>query len=63
MSQSHASILDDECDRGLERVKICCRGENDELLFVVSALKNGGLVLGSLVFNEPSLSLKNVHEC
>lgn len=50
MSQSHASILDDECDRGLERVKICCRGENDELLFVVSALKNGGLVLGTLVF-------------
>ena len=63
MSQSHASILDDECDRGLERVKICCRGENDELLFVVSALKNGRLVLGSLVFNEASLSLKNVHEC
>jgi len=56
MSQSHASILDDECDRGLERVKICCRGENDELLFVVSALKNGGLVLGMLVFNKSSLS-------
>lgn len=50
MSQSHASILDDECDRGMERVKICCRGENDELLFVVSALKNGELVLGTLVF-------------
>lgn len=34
-----------------------------EFLFVVSALKNSGLVLGTLVFNEASLSLKNVHEC
>lgn len=44
MSQSHASILDDESDRGLERVKICCRGENDELLLVV-ALKMADLFL------------------
>lgn len=40
----------------IEGVKISCRGENDELLFVVSALKNGGLVLGMLVFNKSSLS-------
>lgn len=43
--QSHASILDDEIDKGLERVKVCCRGENDELIFVVSALKMADLFL------------------
>lgn len=57
MSQSHASILDDEIDRGLERVKVCCRGENDELILICSlCFKNGGLVLETLVFNESSLS-------
>ena len=35
MSRSHATVLDDESNRGLRRVVKCSRGEDDNLTFVV----------------------------